>query len=73
MFSDGEVDGVQIKDAVFGDVLDTRAFSSFSGGQYGVWDLRGHVQIVIRNAAPAALNSQATVSGLFFGAKAGTP
>ncbi len=63
----GEVDAVQIRDATFGDVLDARAFSSFSSGQYGVWDLRGHVLITVRNAAPGAPNSQATVSGLFFG------
>ncbi len=69
----GEINGVQVKDAVFGDVLDTRSFASFGGGQYGVWDLRGHVQIVIGNAAPTATNSQATVSGLFFGGGVDTP
>ena len=66
----GEVNAVQIKDAVFGNVLDTRSFSSFANGLYGVWNLKGHVQISITNAAPQATNSQATVSGLFFGGSA---
>lgn len=65
----GEVNAVQIKDAVFGDLLATHTFASFAEGQYGVFRLKGHVQVVITNGAPRATNSQATLSGLFFGAR----
>ena len=63
----GEIDEVKITDAVFGNVLDTRPFSHFGGGVYGVWNVKGHVTVTITNAAPNAANSQATLSGLFFG------
>jgi beta-glucanase (GH16 family) len=63
----GEVNKVEVKDAVFGNVLDTQTFANFGGGQYGVWKVRGHVTISVTNGAPTATNSQATVSGVFFG------
>lgn len=66
----GEKNKVEIKDATFGDTLDAQTFSGFGDGQYGVWTVKGHVQIIVTNAAPGATNSQATVSGLFFGGKA---
>jgi hypothetical protein len=69
----GEVNDIQIKDAVFGNVLDSRSFASFADGKYGVWTLKGHVQIVVTNAAPVAANSQATLSGLFFGGASAPP
>jgi len=61
---------VEMKDAVFGTVLDTRSFPAFAEGQYAVFTLKGHIQVRIINAAPHAQNSQTTLSGLFFGGKA---
>jgi hypothetical protein len=49
-------------DAASGSVLDTRAVSHFTNGQYLVWDLRGHVRLrVTRTAGPSGV-----ASGLFF-------
>jgi hypothetical protein len=43
-------------------VLDTRPLSSFVGGQYLVWNLKGHVKI-----RATALNTNAVIGGIFFG------
>lgn len=55
---------VQVSDAVTGSVLDTRSVTNFTGGQWLVWNLTGHVNITVANAG--GLN--AVASGLFFGA-----
>jgi hypothetical protein len=55
---------IQIIDAVTGAVLDTETISSFHGGGYLSWNLTGHVVIKVTNLNP---NSNAVVSGLFFG------
>jgi hypothetical protein len=55
---------IQIIDAVTGAVLDTETLSSFHGGEYLSWNLTGHVVIKVTNLNP---NSNAVVSGLFFG------
>jgi len=52
---------IQITDAASGTVLDTQVVSSFQGGQYLVWSLKGHVKITV---TPMAGN--AVVSGVFF-------
>lgn len=58
----GRSETVQVKDANSGNVLDTRTASSFSGGEYLVWDMSGHVQLVLSlNSGPNAVES-----GLFF-------
>jgi hypothetical protein len=44
-------------------VLDSRTLSSFTGGQYLVWNLGGHVQLRVTNLSGIS----AVVSGLFFG------
>jgi hypothetical protein len=44
-------------------VLDTRSVTSFGGGQWLVWSVRGHIAIQITNA-PGSPN--AVASGLFF-------
>src|SRR5215831_11638481 len=44
-------------------LLDTRMVSGFTGGQYLVWNLSGHVTIRVTNTNP---NGNAVVSGLFF-------
>ncbi|MCX6611434.1 MAG: hypothetical protein NTW74_11360 [Acidobacteria bacterium] len=44
------------------NVLDTRALSSFSGGQYLVWNIKGRVKI-----RATALSGNAVFGGIFFG------
>jgi len=56
---------VQVLDAGSGAVLDSRTVSSFSGGQYLVWNLTGHVVIQVTNNVAG---SNAVVNGLFFSA-----
>jgi kumamolisin len=62
---------VAIQDATTHNVLDTRTLTSFYNGEYLVWNLTGHVTVVITQTG--ALN--AVVSGLFFDPQApvGTP
>lgn len=55
---------VEILNASTGAVMDTRSLSSFLGGRYLVWDIKGHFQIRITNMNSGA---NAVVSGLFFG------
>ena len=50
-------------DAATGTLLDSRRISSFGGGQYLVWDVKGHVRIVVTLTG----GSNAVLSGLFFG------
>jgi hypothetical protein len=47
-----------------GNVLDSRSISDFTGGQYLVWNLSGHVTVRVTNTNA---NSNAVMSGLFFG------
>jgi hypothetical protein len=56
------VERIDALDADSGAVLDTRTISSFSKGQYLVWNLRGHV--VLRVTPTAGANGVA--SALFF-------
>ena len=58
----GRSEQVEILDAS-GNVLDTRSVSSFSAGEYLVWNLTGHVILRITNLNS---NSNAVISGLFF-------
>ena len=46
-----------------GVVLNTQNVSSFHNGQYLVWQLSGHVQILVANTASS---NNAVISGLFF-------
>ena len=59
----GRKETLTISDAN-GKTLDTRTAASFSGGQYLVWNLSGHVVVHITNNAS---NGNAVVSGLLFG------
>jgi hypothetical protein len=52
---------VQVTDVATSKVLDERAVSAFTGGQYLAWNLNGHVTIKITRVAGA----NAVVSGLF--------
>lgn len=53
---------VSLLDPSSGATLDTRALSSFSGGEYLVWSVGGHVTIEITNGANSP---DAVVSGVF--------
>ena len=59
----GRAETIAILDAATNAVLDTRNVSGFSGGQYLVWDIRGHVKIRVTKTA----GYNPVVSGLFFG------
>jgi len=59
----GRSQTVQVVDANTNAVLDSRTVSSFSGGQYLVWKLSGHVLIQVTNNVAG---SNAVISGLFF-------
>ena len=54
---------MDLVDAGTGALLNSQTVNSFSGGEYLVWNLSGHV--VVRITALAGPN--AVVSGLFFG------
>ncbi len=45
------------------NVLESRSLNNFSGGQYVVWNLKGHVRI----KATGALRTSAVIGGIFFG------
>jgi len=62
-------ESVQVVDATSGTVLDTESLASFQSGKYLVWDLKGHVTIKVTNTNP---NSNAVISGVFFGAAEAT-
>jgi hypothetical protein len=55
---------VQIRDAVTDALLDSRSMTNLTGGQYAVWNLRGHVRIKVSYTGPAGLN--AVTSAIFF-------
>jgi uncharacterized membrane protein (UPF0127 family) len=59
---------VAIQDAN-GVLLNTQNMTNFHNGDYLVWQLSGHVQILVTNTASSA---NAVASGLFFDAAAGT-
>jgi hypothetical protein len=63
LWGGGRTERIDILDAS-GNVLGTRSMSGFSGGQYVVWNLSGHVVVKITNTNAAA---NAVLSGLFFG------
>ena len=61
--NDGFAETITIKDAVTGNILDTRSASSFAGGVYYVWNVSGNVTISLTSTA----GHWAVLSGLFFG------
>ncbi len=63
-YGGGRSERVDILDAATGSVLDSRTISSFGQGEYLSWDLTGNVIIRVTNLNA---NSNAAVSGLFFG------
>jgi len=55
---------VDVVDASSNALLDTRSVTSFNGGKYLVWDIRGHVRINVTRTG----GESAVVSGLYFSA-----
>src|SRR4029077_17450253 len=53
---------VAVLDATSRAVLDSRSLANFTNGQYLIWNLSGHVQIVITLTAGVTTS----LSGLFF-------
>jgi len=64
----GRAETISIVDAASGTVLDTRAYSSFTGGIYAAWNMKGHVLIQIANNG----GINAIVTGIFFDAGGST-
>jgi len=54
---------IEIRDAATNALLDSRTMTGFNGGQYLVWNIKGHV--IVRVIKSTGVN--AVVSGLFFG------
>src|SRR2546430_3939982 len=61
--SAGRAQRIDVSDANNGALLDTRNVTAFSGGQYLVWTLGGHVKLTITTTG--SLN--VVGSALFFG------
>jgi subtilisin len=62
------VERIDILDSATGNVLDSRTISSFTTGQYLVWNLRGNIKIQVTRTS----GDNAVVSGLFFDFQAPT-
>jgi hypothetical protein len=62
------VERIDILDAATGNVLDSRTISSFTAGQYLVWNLRGGIKIQVTRTS----GDNAVVSGIFFDPQAPT-
>ena len=55
---------IEVLDAATNAVLDKRAVTAFSQGQYWTWEVSGRVRIRITKTA----GQNAVISGVFFGA-----
>jgi hypothetical protein len=62
--NNGRTESIAINDATTGATLDTENVSAFQNGAYEVWNITGHVTIVVTNTNPNTFN--AVVSGIFF-------
>jgi hypothetical protein len=67
--SGGRAETVQVSDTQTGSVLDTQSVSTFTGGQYLVWNLSGDATITLTCTA----GYNAVASGLFFAPPAVSP
>jgi hypothetical protein len=61
----GRSERIDVLDAATGTVLDTHTITSFSAGEYLVWNLKGHVRIQVTNTG--SNQNTCLLSGLFFG------
>jgi len=59
---------VDLVDYATNSLLDSRSISTFNGGEYLVWDIRGHVKIMVNKTGAKS----AVVSGLYFGGPVAT-
>jgi hypothetical protein len=59
---------ITISDTAKGTLLDSRSFSGFHNGAYGVWNIKGNVTINV-----SATAGNAVVSAIFFGPAGGSP
>ena len=62
-YQGGRAEQIQVVDAGTGTMLDTRSVTGFQNGQYLVWNISGHVKIVVTSTNP---KSNAAISGIFF-------
>ena len=62
-YQGGRAEQIQVLDASTNNVLDTRNATGFQNGQYLVWNINGHVKIVVTTTNP---NANAAISGVFF-------
>ncbi len=60
---------IDVTDWATNALLDSRSMSQFNGGQYLVWDIRGHVTIRVNRIGAKT----AVVSGLYFGGPVSSP
>jgi hypothetical protein len=60
--SDSRNERFDVVDASNGTVLDTQTISGFNGGQYVMWNVKGHVTIRVSNMS----GMNAVASGVFF-------
>src|SRR4029077_12434427 len=65
----GRSETVELRDAASGALLDSRALSALTSGQYWRWTVRGHVTMRVTNTA----YPNAVVSGLFFDTSSSNP
>jgi len=54
---------IQIQDATTNAVLDTQTLTKFTNGVYAVWNIAGHVKVIVTNTS----YPNSVVSGVFFG------
>ena len=64
----GRTEKIQVLDAGTGTVLDTRNIFGFGGGTYVVWNITGHIQIVV-----SATTANAVIGGIFVGGPPSAP
>ena len=64
----GRTQRFDVYDSSTNAVIDSRTLSSFAGGQYIVWSLKGHVKIKVTQL----VGINAVVSGFFFGGSNGS-
>jgi hypothetical protein len=62
--NNGRQHRIDVVDVATGAVLDSRSLTSYSGGQYLVWNIKGSVKFRVVNTGSTASN--AVVSGIFF-------
>ena len=59
----GRSETIQISDAVAGNILSTQTVNNFSNGTYLIWNVMGHVTIVVTSVT----GPNTVISGIFFG------